>query len=260
MSRHFIMDVAGDTHVGKVRPWNEDHFGIAAGIDLLLIADGVSTRPSGDLAATLAVDTVRRYFETPETTWPTEALEVPEETRIRLLAATLLANRRIIEESNRRPEAEGMATTFAGVLALSDRLWIAHVGDSRVYRFNGGKLSLLTRDHTIGTDLEMCARFKPETLARLPPATLTRALGLNKSVEPDVQMVPLSAGDVVLLATDGLTKVVNEGVIVDVLNEHHHLGAAVATLIDRANGLGGPDNITCILARWTPSTRPAWAP
>lgn len=260
MSRPFKIDVAGDTNVGKARRWNEDCLGIAEDVGLLLVADGVSTRPSGDVAAKLAVDTVRGYFETPETTWPAEALEASGEARVRLLAATLLANHRIIEEAKRRPDAEGCLTTLAGVLALSDRLWVAHVGDSRVYRYRGGQLKLLTCDHTIGTDLEVRARIKPDKLERMQPATLTRALGLDESVEPDVQMETLCAGDLVLLATDGLTKVVDEGVIVDVLDEYHDLGAAVATLIARANERGGPDNITCILARWSRWTAPSWAP
>jgi protein phosphatase len=172
----------------------------------------------------------------------------------------LLANHRIVEGSKRRADAEGMATTLAAVLALSDRLWVTHVGDSRVYRYRGGQLKRLTCDHTVGTDLEARARVKPEVLARMPPSTLTRALGLGESVEPDVQMENVSAGDVVLLATDGLTKVVDEGAITEVLDEYHDLGAAVAELIARANERGGPDNITCILARWSRWTVPAWAP
>ena len=248
MTERLHLYAAGATHPGLHRTNNDDCFAVVEDLGLLLVADGVGGRPGGDVAAQLAVETVRDALGSGETTWPDD----PAEMREYLLDAMARANRCVRELSQRHAHLEGMATTLVAGLATSGRLWVAYVGDSRAYRLRGGRLDRLTVDHRVGDDTRARARLKPEVLAQLDPHLLTRAIGLAETVAADVWSDQLRAGDTLLLCSDGLTAVVDDRGIGGVLDDYHDVGAAVATLIDRVNARGGPDNVTCILARWAP--------
>jgi protein phosphatase len=144
-----------------------------------------------------------------------------------------------------------MATTIVVVVVAEGKLWTAHVGDSRAYLLRAGRISRLTRDHSIEEDEDARARYTPEALAEENPRALTRVLGAT-DVCADLRSDDLQPGDVVLTATDGLTTMVNDGEMVDVLDQYHDIDAAVSRLIDMANARGGPDNITIAIARWAP--------
>jgi protein phosphatase len=232
------------------RQRNADYFAIVAQLGLLLLADGVGGRPAGDVAAKLAVDTVHNTLADPEATWPDDRAAEPDGMCRRLLDAFALANRRVRERGQQHVHLEGMATTLVAAVLLAGRLWVAHAGDSRAYLFRAGQITRLTSDHSVAEDAVARARFEPEVLARLPPTNLTRGVGLSESIRADVGVHEIRAGDVVLLASDGLTRVVGEAEIVSVLDEYHHLDVAASVLIDRANDYGGPDNISVVLGRW----------
>jgi protein phosphatase len=219
-------------------------------MDLLLVADGMSSRPGGDVAARIAVDTVRDFFDNPEDTWPGEPTEELREGGERLVAAIALAHRRVRERAAALPHSERTSTTLAAVLGLPTHLWIAHVGNARVYRIRERRLERLTSDHCTGSDPRVLEWFTPEALVRVPPDAPSRALGLREAVEPEIRLEDLHAGDLVLLATDGLTKMVEDAEIAEVLHQHKDVATAVAMLIERANKRGGTDNVTAIVARW----------
>jgi serine/threonine protein phosphatase PrpC len=240
------IDVAGATHAGRVRPHNEDAWAIASRLDLWTVADGVAGRPAGRAAAETAVATLRDAFDEPERTWPTDPVVELEEGGTRLAEAASLANRRI------RERGAASAATFAAVLALPGHVWVAHAGDARVYRLRDRRLERLTCDHCVGSDPRAAEWFGEERLASARPDALTRALGLRETVALDLRMEDLRPRDVVLLATDGLTRMVGDPTIAEVLAEHGSACTAVDALIARALDLGGCDNVTCIVGRWVP--------
>jgi protein phosphatase len=244
------IEVAGETHAGNVRASNEDAWATAEDVDLWMVADGIAGRPGGDAAARLAVDTVRTFFDDPDRTWPGDPEVQLAEGGTRLVEAVTLANRRIRERAAASPWLAGMGTTFAAVLALPRHLWIAHAGDSRVYRFREGQLELLTADHCAGSDPRAEEWFDRERLATAPPDALTRALGLRERVAVDVRLEEIRSRDVVLLATDGLTKMVDDATSAKVLAERRDVRVAVRALIAYALDRGGHDNVTCVVARW----------
>lgn len=251
MTRTLRLYTAGATHPGRRRTINEDSFALAE--DLMMVADGVSGHGGGDIASKLAVDAVQDSIANPEATWPNDAIDDPEEVRARMLAAFASANRRVREEAQRREHLRGMATTLVAAMVVpgAGRLVVAHAGDSRAYVQRGSALERLTEDHRLATDARVRARLRPEAIRELSPSTLTRVIGNQERVDPEVRVVELVPGDMILLATDGLTDVVDDADIAAVLDDLHDLGAAAAALVDRANQHGGPDNITVCLGRWS---------
>lgn len=245
--------VAGATHTGMKRRSNEDAFKVDEGLGLMIVADGVGGRPGGDVAAKIAVDCVHDFIAHPETTWPAGGLDDAEEAALWLLGAFTLANDRIRKHALRHERLDGMATTLVtGLLLPRAQRWVVvHVGDSRAYLHRRGGLDLITLDHTLANDEPTRSRLRPELVAQLPPSLLTRAVGLREHVAPDVHIVDLAGGDLLALATDGLSAVLGEAEIAGMLDEHQGLGAAVEALIDRVNAGGGPDNVTVCLGRWT---------
>jgi protein phosphatase len=244
------MEATGDTHTGRVRKHNDDAFAILWDPEILMVADGLASLPAGDVAARMAVDAVLEFFETDEITWPGEVPGNPTEPGPRLVAGITLANQRIRSAASGSAILERMATTFAGVVVTGDRLWIAHVGDSRCYRVRGRRIERLTTDHHLDSDAEGRSRFSAEAIAKSPPKSLTRALGQFDTVAVEVRAEELHAGDAILVCTDGVTAVLDDAAIAVVLEEHRDVGAAVAALIQCANDRGGPDNITAVLGRW----------
>ncbi len=244
MRRPYRLAVAADTHTGQLRTRNEDYFSVGQRAELLLVADGVGSRPGGDVAATLAVETVRNFFDHPPAAWSMDPAQAVAE-------AIALANRCIRERASAVERLRGMGTTLAVVLGLAEHVWIGHVGDARVYRLRDQMFECLTIDHNVGSDPRAGEWFGIAALARADPQALTRALGSREKIEPDVRREELRAGDVLLLATDGLTKMLDDAEIADVLLEHADACTAVARLIERANDRGGYDNITVIVGRCT---------
>jgi PPM family protein phosphatase len=244
--RLHLRDVAGATHVGLVRPFNEDSFAMDRDLGLLLVADGVGGRPAGAVAARVAVDAVRDYLRGPHAVWPSE-----DEPLGPLLGAAIeVANLFVYGLASKSPLTTGMSTTLVAALAARDGVWIGHVGDSRALLFRERRLARLTIDHTVALDARARKRHTPEELRRYTPNTLTRSIGRREPIDVELRFERMLAEDVLVLATDGLTKVVDDADIAGVLVEAESLGTAVEMLIGRAIACGGPDNITVVAARW----------
>src|SRR5262249_43550821 len=159
-----------------------------------------------------------------------------------LVAAIKRANRRIITAAERDPAKRGMGTTIVSVLDMGDRVAVAHVGDSRCYRFRNGRIERLTEDHSLLTEYIRYGNWDPDGKGSFPFAhMLTRALGGGETVEVETRVVQPEAGDVLVLCSDGLSGVVADAEIAEILDENTDLAGAIDRLIARADDEGGPD-------------------
>jgi serine/threonine protein phosphatase PrpC len=246
-----LLTAHGETDRGLVRETNEDSFAVAAHLGLFMVADGMGGAAAGEIASRTAVEQVQRAVEDAETTWPTDhALRAPESGPRRFIAGIHRANRQIQRQAREDRSRRGMGTTFAGVFMLDRCAVVAHVGDSRVYRFRAGGLERMTYDHSLVNELLERGLLKPEDVASYPRRNvITRAVGTHESLEVDARIVDLRPGDVLLLSTDGLHGQVEDDEIAAILREHPLPGDAVSRLVDRANEKGGVDNVTVVLVR-----------
>jgi serine/threonine protein phosphatase PrpC len=255
MSRPLRIEVAGQTDVGRKRSHNEDNFAILAEYGLYVVADGMGGHSSGEIASKMAVDTLEQFFadtsEDPERTWPYKMDRAKGYEENRLITGIKLCNLRIYEQAQRNAKQRGMGTTLAALFAVEDGIYIAHVGDSRVYRIRDSRIELLTEDHSLLNDYKRMKRLTEEEIANFPHKNvIVRALGMKDTVKVDTRFESPRVGDVLLLCSDGLCGPVNDQRLLDTVTKYGDLTAATQRLIETANESGGPDNITCVLARW----------
>ena len=222
------------TDTGRQRRGNEDS--AFARAPLFVIADGMGGAQAGEVASRIAVETFQG--DLPEQGSPEE----------RLTAVVQTANRRIYDVSRTEHERAGMGTTLTAVYLDGAEIAVAHVGDSRAYLFRDGELELLTQDHTLVGELVKRGKLTEEQAAEHPQRSIiTRALGIDAEVEVDTWTYTGRAGDIVMLCSDGLTSMITEDQISEILAHETDLDTAAARLIDEANEAGGRDNITVIL-------------
>ncbi len=224
------------TDVGRVRDHNEDSVwpttdGSTAEMLAVAVADGMGGHAGGEVASATALDT---------------AMTVSGEPTMRILAANLA----VVDAARQRPRLTGMGTTLT--LALLDPdgdLDIGHVGDSRAYLLRDGTLQQLTRDHSYVADLIAAGKLTPEEAESHPyRSVLTRAVGLDPTVEVDSYGLILQFGDRILLCSDGLTSMVSDGPLSEILDRQGSPPAMTAdALVTAANDAGGIDNITVVI-------------
>jgi PPM family protein phosphatase len=230
-------DTIWKTDTGRQRRDNEDNAFVRA--PLFVVADGMGGAQAGEVASKLAVEEFH------------EALPDEGSAEERLTVRIRAANRRIYDLSRTEHEHAGMGTTLTAVyLDDDDHLAVAHVGDSRAYIFRDGDLTRLTQDHSLVEELVRQGKLTEEQAAEHPQRSIiTRALGIEGDVDVDTWSYPMRAGDVVLLCSDGLTSMIGEEQIVQILGAEHSLDRAADGLIGAANDAGGRDNITVVLFR-----------
>ncbi|HEY0670654.1 MAG TPA: Stp1/IreP family PP2C-type Ser/Thr phosphatase [Longimicrobiales bacterium] len=220
------------TDVGRVRARNEDSFLLDAGASLYAIADGMGGHAAGDVASQTAIAAFAAAFA---------------DTRS-VLAAMKSANRAVIERAVAEPDKLGMGTTMTAVSIVGPSILAAHVGDSRLYRWRAHQLTQLTRDHTVVQDMvDRGALSKEEAMYHPMSSMLTRSLGSRADVEVDLLEDALQPGDLLLLCSDGLTGMMTDADIADVMQQGKALDDIAKELITRANRAGGIDNITVVL-------------
>ncbi|MFC5996527.1 PP2C family protein-serine/threonine phosphatase, partial [Pseudonocardia hispaniensis] len=226
--------------VGRQRARNQDS--AAAGQRLVSVADGMGGHAHGELASALTVAALSDLDDA----LPADLHEVD-------LAAALYdglvdAAQRLDERASRDPALRGMGTTAVALLLDDTRLGVLHIGDSRIYRLRGGDLCRLTHDHTVVQALVDEGRLTAEEAMRHPRrSVLLRALQAGHDPDPDVWMIDAAPGDRYLLCSDGVTAVLTDDTVREVLADIDDRGEAVARLIALANEAGGPDNITCVV-------------
>jgi protein phosphatase len=221
-----------------------------------MVADGMGGVAGGEVASRMALESVRQMLEDAETTWPSGYGPARRGSNADcFIAGIRLANARVFTRGCREPAMKGMGTTFAGVLFSDDHVVIAHIGDSRVYRFRGRRLELLTEDHSFLNDQIRAGLVAPEDAHAFPfKNIISRCVGPRVAVEVDTFIDLVQPGDVYLLCSDGLCGVMDHHELTSILVRHPDLGHAAETMIDRTNELGGPDNITVVLVRVGDST------
>lgn len=248
---------AGLTDVGLQREHNEDSFCLLGEFSLYLVADGMGGHRAGDVASRMATTAIAAFFRSSageDATWPFHFDTTRSIEENRLITGIKLANRHIYDVSSRSNEHHGMGTTIVGVLFSpeKERLYVGHVGDSRCYRYRGGDLQLLTRDHSLINDYLIAMPDLPdEQREGLPRNVITRALGMSDLVTVDIVVEHPQVSDVYLLCSDGLSGALSEAQLGAVIQAAltSDLGDTCRSLITKANELGGEDNITAVLVR-----------
>ena len=248
------LEVHGATDPGCVRANNEDNFAIDDELGLLVVADGMGGHNSGEVARELATTTIRDFArqmlaggknKVPE---GGDASLSPAGRQLEYFVKS--ANTMIYEKGRAFPKDAGMGTTVVAALMEPKSLTVAHVGDSRLYLWRRGELMLLTEDHSLVGDQVRRGLITPEQASRSSLQNiLTRALGAEQDVKVDVADHPLVKGDVILLASDGLTKMVSDADIARTVAAEGGPRRIVEALIAKAREAGGVDNITVVAAR-----------
>jgi serine/threonine protein phosphatase PrpC len=249
------LDVQGLTHVGMKRNHNEDNFLMLPDERLFVVADGMGGHSSGEIASKIAVDELAEFFKMTgkdqDATWPYKMDKTRNYDENRLATGIKLANVRIYERASSEQKFRGMGTTIVSIHFNGTYAYVAHVGDSRVYFFRGGMLKQITEDHSLLNDYLKAKKLTPEEIEAFPHKNvIVRALGMKDTVQVDISRLEPQDGDVFLLCSDGLSGMVTDAAIADVLTKQRDLTAACSQLIDLANANGGNDNVTCVLTRW----------
>ncbi len=246
---------AGISDVGLQRDHNEDSFAILTEQELFIVADGMGGHRAGDVASRLATDAIVDFFKataSDDVTWPFHFDARLTEEENRLLTGIRLANRQIVEQSVRARECHGMGTTVVGALfsPKKRKMFIGHVGDSRAYRVRSGEIQQMTRDHSLVNDyLLAMPELTEEQRSELPKNVITRALGMQDQVTVDLQSDDVVPGDLYVLCSDGLSGMIEDDEILDVVSDQKDLDSACRKLIALANEHGGEDNITAVIVK-----------
>jgi PPM family protein phosphatase len=248
------LELAGETDPGCVRPNNEDDFAVDEELGLLVVADGMGGHNSGEVASALATKTIREFARKmlggPRPVVPDGDARGLSARARQLEHFVKSANTVIYEKGRAFPNDAGMGTTVVAALVDGATITVAHVGDSRAYLFRNGRLSALTEDHSLVGDqvrrgLISAADASRSSLQNI----LTRALGAEKDVDVDVAEHPLLPGDVLLLASDGLMKMVDDEQVARTVAQSSSARGVVESLIAQARAAGGIDNVTIVAAR-----------
>ena len=238
---------AANTHVGMIRAGNEDSFHADATPHrgLFIVADGMGGHAAGEVASEMAVQIVSRELAAVRDL--TDPGVIP-----RVASALKNANQAIFRRTLSEVDKQGMGTTASVLLLAGTRYLIGQVGDSRVYLLRDGTLRQLTKDHSYVQEQVDAGYLTPEQ-ARYHPYSnvITRCVGASDSVEPDVYVGEVKVGDVFLVASDGLTGMVDDRRLQQILLSRAAPGRIVDALISEANGRGGLDNITAIVVQVT---------
>jgi protein phosphatase len=241
----FEVQMAGACDTGIARDHNEDAIAIqeddGRGYHLCIVCDGMGGHSAGEVASTLAVGAISEFIAT----------QFAQEDPFDLLRdAFALANDRIDDQAAHNPTAHGMGCTCVAVLGVRDRFWVAHAGDSRVYRVRDGKAQQLTIDHTMVQELVDQGLLTSEQAAVHPyRGRISRCLGHGKQKgDADVGEFILDKGDNLLLCSDGLSDVIPDEELAALVCQRDVRDAS-RRLIDAANKAGGPDNISAIVMR-----------
>lgn len=231
------------TDIGRRREINQDYvFATDQPIgnlpNLLVVADGMGGHRAGDFASKYTVEVLEKEVRNSKETHP-EAI---------IGSAIQTANEKLIQEAESDSRLEGMGTTLVAATIMDRTLYFANVGDSRLYLINK-EIRQLSRDHSMVEEMVRLGGLTEEEAKHHPDKNIiTRAIGVKKRVEPDFFEYRLKGGDIILMCSDGLTNMVDDDEIFQIVKSSRDIVEAVENLIQRANENGGADNIGVILA------------
>lgn len=240
------MQIEFQTNVGRKRKNNQDTVGVfknKMGITLALVADGMGGHLAGDRASQLAVSGIGEF-------WQETSLDDLREISNWLSENIQEENDVIYEEGNKNPDMYGMGTTLVAAVPLKGRMLLAHIGDSRAYLIQEDKISQLTDDHSLVNELVKTGEITSEMAEKHPKKNiLIRSVGVPGEVKADQSIINFSLQDYVLLCSDGLTNMLSDNHIFEIIKQDKTLNDKVTQLIDDANDAGGTDNITVLLMK-----------
>lgn len=238
------MEFAYRTDVGQKRANNQDYVGLfknAVGATLAIVADGMGGHQGGDVASEMAVSHIGYAFE------KTAATDIAVAAKW-LMYELRKENDLILARGQQFSDLTGMGTTIVAVLILDKRFVVANIGDSRAYLYRHAHLVQITEDHSLVNELVRIGELTPEEAENFPRKNvITRSLGVAPDVDADVNIYDMQHNDMVLLCSDGLTKMVSDAEIAAVLAGPNELGVKAQKLIQKANDAGAPDNVTTLL-------------
>ncbi|GAA4063258.1 Stp1/IreP family PP2C-type Ser/Thr phosphatase [Amphibacillus indicireducens] len=241
MKQFFITDC------GKVRKQNEDAVGLfenRANQTLAVVADGMGGHKAGDVASEIA----RSYFS--DQWQATDKLTSAEEAEEWLDDRIRLANQKVYRYAKENPDCQGMGTTVIAAIFLEDEISIAHIGDSRCYLLTD-ELKQVTEDHSLVNELVRAGEItKKEAIVHPRKNVLMKALGTDNSIAPDVFTIEWQEGNRFLICSDGLSDKLSNNELFNFLTEDLTVEEIAGNLVDRANELGGEDNITVVLVEY----------
>jgi PPM family protein phosphatase len=250
--------VAALSDVGKKRPGNEDSFGYSVEHGVFVVCDGMGGAAAGEVASAMAVNEVLRLLK---------GRAVDENTPLEkhVVEAVRAANQAILSRAEKNSKLAGMGTTLVGLVAVGSRVLVFNVGDSRCYRMRNAaraesepdqskpeqsRLQQITLDHSLVQEQVRLGRMTNDEALHSPlRSMITRALGTQAGIEPDLFELKAEPGDIFMLCSDGLTNELADPSIESLLAADLPLDALCASLVAAANEAGGRDNITCLLVR-----------
>ena len=249
---HVRIRYAAKTDVGMKRSHNEDYFALVEDEQLFVVADGMGGHACGEVASKMSADVIGEFYQhskDQDATWPYRYDHSLSYVENRLVAAVRMSNARIFQTSQSDPGLRGMGTTVVTALIKDRNLYVGHVGDSRCYRIRNGEIKQLTRDHSLLEDYKDARPDMTEEEERNFPHknVITRALGMRDEVQVDIKKYEVQDGDRFVLCSDGLSGMLDDPTIAEVVVRHDDLETSVNDLIDQANEAGGTDNITAML-------------
>jgi PPM family protein phosphatase len=248
------LTLVGSTDTGRVREHNEDTIATDPDVGLLVLADGMGGYNAGEVASGIAVKTITNLVR--EGLLREDLASIDRSTgltrpSIVLRDAITRANKIIYQTARSQAECEGMGTTVVAALFYDNRVSIAHVGDSRLYRQRGSQIAQVTMDHSLLQELVDRGFYSPEEAQRAANKNyVTRALGVEPQVEVEVQEHPVDKGDIFILCSDGLSDMVeDEDIRLTISTFGANLDTVAKQLIQLANENGGRDNVSVVLAQ-----------
>lgn len=251
---------AGASDVGRMRSNNEDCYRMVEPMHLFVVSDGMGGEAHGEVASALAVETIVKHCMDGENNPATSLYGDPQpglsDRGRRLASAVHLANKKIFETAEQHPEQHGMGATLTAAWLDDGKLSVAHVGDSRAYLLRSGTLQQLTSDHSlVAEQVRRGILTAAEADQSEMQSVLLRALGTHEDVDVDAEEHPLFPGDILLLCSDGLTRMLTEPEIAGTLQVETSPKNAADKLIELANDNGGADNITVVVVRLEKDSR-----
>lgn len=262
MSLEGKLEICGVTDVGRQRSHNEDCIGSDPRLGVTILADGMGGYQAGEVASAIAVEVILERLQAglgrlnPGNNQAGGNGGVDEESGFSLESVLVkeaieLANHTIYTKAQADPQCQGMGTTLVLATFYDNRLTVAHVGDSRAYRLRDDHLEQMTSDHSLLQELVNRGFYSPEEARQsLNKNLLTRAIGIETSVIPDLMEDVVKPGDIYMLCSDGLSDLIEDDVIHATLREHgQNLEKAANEMVRKANENGGKDNISVVLTR-----------
>lgn len=238
-----LMKISSATSVGKIRAVNEDSFFVSeigsSGLTLAVVADGMGGHNAGEVASLETVNTLKDLIVESDT--PIKKL---------LLSSIECANNSVYKMSKQTPTLHGMGTTVTACVVSGERVTAAQVGDSRLYLIRDGKMTQITKDHSLVEMLVDSGEITKEAAKHHPQKNIiTRAIGTDSSVEADIYEFFIKKDDILLLCSDGLVNMVEDEKILSLITDSDDFSALSDVLVKEAEAAGGTDNITVVLIK-----------